>query len=212
MVTATLAPVIRLSLETPTRESIPALSVHTGLSKGLEQKVAALVERLENKVLAPLLASEEIESDLAEILDLYVEFGNSLTDVLVSEFNVDQLQTWVLEAEEKLESLFDQHVLDLLGEKAAESLKHAVNIKGMVFEAARESRDVWGDDEMVAVMQQLMAHDLCTIAVAHHISTGTGRQNNAERLAFWSYGYADRAYLASGLADSNHGLGTPLKR
>ena len=205
MVTATLAPMIRQSLDA---SEYTRLNVQT---TRLEDFLAFVGFRIEREVAGPLLESNELETEFPELLAIYSKWAYSAVNALSNELCINELQR-ASEAARELGALFEDRAKYCLGDEAEQSLNRALELGSIVRGSAVAASAAWNTAELETVIRQLMAHDLCIIAVAHYVSEGKGQQSNAQRLASWSFHYADIAYLASGLADSNHDLGTPLSR
>jgi hypothetical protein len=212
MVTATFAPVLRQSLDNPAYATVSSDDPHSGLPGRLTDFLEFVAERMESEVVVPLLEGDDLEKALLKRLDTYKQWAYSGANALVNQLSAAELQELVSESQKELRALVDEQAVGCLGEQAAQSLKYALDLMSIVREAMLDARDEWEPDEFEAVGRQIVAHDLCTMSVVHYILNGVGQLSNAQRLASWSFHYADFAYLESGLADSNHNMGTRLGR
>jgi hypothetical protein len=212
MITATIAPALRQSLDPSPDSATYPEKVSFGQQPKTDELIEAFAQKVERQIVTPLLEGDDLEEGWSGFLDIYGALGLALVDSLLEWTGADNLQRMVEEAEKELDELIGGYAEERLGEKPALLLKYALDLKSIVCRVTLDSRHIWDESELGAVSRQLMAHGMCTVAVAHYILNGTGRRENAKRLASWSFHYADFAYLQCGLADSNHDLGTLLKR
>lgn len=183
-----------------------------GWPPGVNGQLESLARRVENEALIPLLQSENLEAAILECFLVYEGLAQSFGEVLMQQLGLEDSLNLSVEAEKSLGNFFSQYAAPGLSEKAAQSLAYGLDIRRIVRESVKKYAADWDDEEIQAVARHVTAHDFCTIAVAYHLACGAGLAANAQRLASWSYWYADYAAMEFALTDSKYHPGIPLKR
>ena len=212
MTTLTLPPKLIQSPELPEYAPETPDGPAAALPSIIRQELERIIQQIEEEAIIPLLESDDLESAICDSFLRYAGLSRSFGKVLLRELGDPNWSEWTAAAGRELDDFFREYAPSRLGETAAQSLQYAVDIRGLVARSAAASMEIWDESELELVEQHLMAHDLCAAAVAYHLAQSRGPSANAQRLASWSYHYADWAYLQCGLADGNHNLGTLLVR
>ena len=173
-------------------------------------------DRIEEDCLVLLLDADGLVTALEGRRDSYSRWVSAISNVVLNDTGLESLTRLANQAESALQDLFNERAEMSLGSFASRSLNASLDLQRLVRESLLEMVQAAAEHpsppSQVDLDTFVTARDLCSISVAHHLSTGYGRTANAVTLASWSFHYADLASTEVGFLSLDLGLWTKLER
>ncbi len=169
--------------------------------------------RIVGEILFPILNSEDITVIFPEKWTDFKEWRDMAAEVLAADPSSDLEYLLAREnaIEEEMGRIFTESS-ERLGDEWAKALTGGLTFRRVVRETVLRHADIWPTDSWNIIARRMALNELCLVCVLHNLETGAGREINVQMLAYWSYKYADYAYLEAGFGSSELGLGHKLER
>ena len=172
-----------MPLPEPERLSLPAAP---------DDWLAEIGRRVAAEVAAPLLRCDELETTLPGCLEAYRRWTAYAAVRLAGELTAAERQRRAAAAAADRRAWFSARAAPHFGPEYRQFLLQADDIRRTLL-AEEPPAAARPAPHPAAVHGLLLAQDLCEMAVAQHLADGIGRFENAQRLAWWSFGYARQA-------------------
>lgn len=162
----------------------------TALPADMSDWLAATGRRVVADAVAPLLRGDELETAMPGCLEAYRRWTAFASARLSGELAEAERQRLADTAEAELRALFEASASAHFGPEYRQFLLQAQGIRRDLLSPPAAAQPA---PRPAAVYGLLLAQDLCAASVAQHLIRGLGRFENAQRLAWWSFGYARQA-------------------
>lgn len=180
-----------LPMPEPERMTLPA---------ALDDFLAEIGRRVIADAVAPLLRGDELETAMPGCLEAYRRWTAFVSARLSAELSDAERQRLEDAADTELRALFEASAAAHFGPEYRQFLLQAQDIRRELLLSPPPAA-AQPAPRPAAVYGRLLAQDLCAVSVAQHIAYGLGRYENAQRLAWWSFGYARQAQRQSAAAN-----------
>ena len=154
--------------------------------------LAATGRRVVADAVAPLLRGDELETAMPGCLEAYRRWTACVSARLSGELAAAERQRLADTAEAERRALFEASAAAHFGPEYRQSLLQVQDIRRNLLSETPPAA-AQPAPRPAAVYGLLLAQDLCAVSVAQHLIRGIGRFENAQRLAWWSFGYARQA-------------------
>lgn len=179
-----------LPLPEPAQMTLPA---------DMNDWLAATGRRVVADAVAPLLRGDELETAIPGCLEAYRRWTAFASARLSGEMSDAERQRLAEAAEAELGALFEASAAAHFGPEYRQFLLQAQDIRrDLLLSPPAAAQPA---PRPAAVYGLLLAQDLCAVSVAQHLADGLGRYENAQRLAWWSFGYARQAQRQAAIAN-----------
>ena len=178
------------------------------------QELAGDKPRIVDEIIFPILNSEDITVIFPEKWTDFKEWRDMAADALAAadaQSGLESLLARENAIEEEMSRIFTESS-ERLGDEWARALTGGLTFRRVVRETVLRHADIWPTDSWNIIARRMALNELCLVCVLHNLETGAGREINVQMLAYWSYKYADYAYLEAGFGSSELGLGHKLER
>lgn len=163
----------------------------TALPADMDGFLAATGRRVTADAVAPLLRGDELETALPGCLEAYRRWTAFVSARLSDELPEAERQRLADTAEAERRARFEASAAAHFGPEYRQFLLQAQDIRrDLLLSPPNAAQPA---PRPAAVYGLLLAQDLCAVSVAQHIAYGLGRFENAQRLAWWSFGYSRQA-------------------
>ena len=157
---------------------------------------------IDQNVLVPILQSEDLFATFADKRREYKAWRSAWVSALADEATANDVD---IETVMLMQDTQDAHLVGIfsgsqeqLGEQAVRALTGAVSLKKIVRNATMPYSEGWSEESWLHIADLFASSELCMIGVLHHLATKFGRDENVQRLADWSFIYANDAYQEAG--------------
>ncbi len=165
------------------------------------------------EIIVPILESEDIAATLQEKWTAFKEWRDK--DVRVRAANAPSDLTALLQEEdsidEKLRRIFTKSSGNI-GEAWVRPLLGGLHLRKIVRESVLPNIEQWATDSRHIISDRMALNELCLTCVLHHLATGAGRKPDVQKLAVWSFKYAQEAYFEAGYSGKDADGGRKLEQ